>query len=107
MDGRDADRRRVERTDCGETGLDRLEAGNAELCGGFGGDGRVAVDHCGELYLLACLLELAVDAKMIAPECSGSDNGNAEWMRGGHYFFSVRVSVWVSAGASTTWRQRA
>jgi hypothetical protein len=34
---------------------------------------------------------------MVAPEGSCSDNCDAEWMRGGHYFFSDRVSM----GAST------
>jgi hypothetical protein len=40
---------------------------------------------------------------VVAPECPRSDNGNAQWRRAGHYFFSVRFST----EASTTWRQRA
>jgi hypothetical protein len=39
---------------------------------------------------------------MIAPEGSGSDYCDAEWICGGHYFLSDRVSM----GASTAWRQR-
>jgi hypothetical protein len=40
---------------------------------------------------------------MVAPEGSRSNNDDAEWMRAGHYFFSVRPST----GVSTTSRQRA
>ena len=74
------------------------------------GDSRVVVDYSGELDGLAHVLQLAVDAKMVAPEGPRSYDGNAQWMRGeGHYFFSVFsvFPVIVSAGASTTWRQRA
>ena len=107
MHGGHADRGSIERACCRQTLLDGREAGYAELCCGFGGDGWVAVDDGGKLDRLTCLFELTIDAKMVAPEGSRSNNGDAKWMRAGHYFFSVRFSIRDSTGASTTWRQRA
>ena len=99
MDGGDADGRGVERA-CGcEGGFDSAECRDAEFLPGFLGDVGVAVDDGGELYGLAALFKFAIDAKMVATEGSGSDDGDAEWLGGGHYF--------LSTGASTAWRQRA
>src|ERR1700712_2489899 len=97
----------MERRDRLQAGFNRLEGGDTELCRSFCSDRRVAIDDCGELNRLPGLFEFTIDAKMIAPEGSRSDDGDAEWMRGRHYFFSVRFSVRFSGGASTTWRQRA
>src|ERR1700733_12217282 len=108
MHGRHTDRRGIERPHRSQTRLDclegwRLESGNAERLRGFGRNSIVAVDYSGKLDRLAGLLQLTIDAKVIAPERSRSNDGDAQWVRGRHYFFSVRVS----SGASTTWRQRA
>jgi hypothetical protein len=72
----------MERRDRGQTGFNRLEGGNTELCRGFGCDCGVAIDDCGKLNRLSGLLELTIDAEMIAPEGSRSDDDDAEWLRG-------------------------
>jgi hypothetical protein len=84
MDGWDADGGGVEWVRRSEALFDGGEAGDAEFLCGFGGGSGAAVDDGGELDGLAGLFELAIDAEMIAPEGSGSDNGDAEWMRGRH-----------------------
>ena len=103
MHRRHADRSSIERTHRRQARLNSLKARHPELSRGFRSDSRVAVHHSSKLNRLPRLFQLAIDAKMIAPEGSRSNHGNAEWSRGRHYFFSVRFST----GASTTWRQRA
>ena len=98
MDGGDADGGGVKWA-CGEGCFDRRKGGDGEFLCGFGCDGGVGVDDGGELDGLAALFEFAVDAKVVAAEGSGSDDGYAEWVGGGHYF--------LSTGLSTAVRQRA
>jgi hypothetical protein len=64
-----------------QAGLYRLEGGNTELCRSFCCDFGVEIDDCGKLNRLSGLLELTIDAEMIAPEGSRSDDGDAEWLR--------------------------
>src|SRR5882757_865907 len=99
MHRRHTDRSSVERPYPSQARLDGREARHAELRSSFSRHSRVAVHHRRKHNRLARLLKLTVDAKMIAPEGSRSNHGNAKWSRGRHYFFSVRFST----GASTTW----
>lgn len=85
MGGGDADRGRVELCGC-ERRFDGREDGDVEFLCGFGCYGWVNVDQSGELDGLAGLFEFAIDAEVIAAEGSGSDDGYAEWMEGGHLF---------------------
>ena len=103
MYGWHADGCGIETPGTGKTGLDGFEAGNAELLRSFRHNSRVGINHCGKLDRLARLFQLAIDAKMVAPEGPRPNDSDAQWVRGGHYFLSVRFS----SGASTTWRQRA
>jgi len=93
MNRRNADRRGVEWTDCGQTGFDGLEAGDTELCGGFGYGSRGAVDHSDERDRLTFLLELMEDTEMVASEGSRSDDCDAQWVGSRHYFFSTGAST--------------
>jgi hypothetical protein len=77
MHCRHADRRRIERLARGEASFDRRKTRNAELCRGLSRNGRVAVDYGDKLDCNARLFELAVDAKMVAPEGSRSNDGDA------------------------------
>ena len=77
MDGGDADGCGIERACGGEAGVDGFEGGNVEVQRGFGGDGGIAVDDGCELDRFAGALELAVDAEVVAPEGSRTDNGDA------------------------------
>ena len=81
MHRRHADRRGIERADGCQTSLDRLEGWNVEPLRGFSCNRGVVVDDSRKLDWLACLLEFAIDAKMVAPEGSGSDNSDPKWMR--------------------------
>jgi hypothetical protein len=99
VDGGDADGGGMERACGGEGFLDGWECGDVEVLRGLGEGCGVGVDDGGELNGLAGLLEFAVDAEVVSAEGSGSDDGDAEWLGGGHYFFA--------AGASTASRQRA
>jgi hypothetical protein len=89
MHGGDADGCGVERAGAGEAGFDGGEGGDGEVFCGFGGGGWVAVDDSGELDGMTGVFELTKDAEVVASEGSGSDDGDAEWMGGGHYFFST------------------
>ena len=99
VDGGDADGRGIERA-CGcEAASMVAKAGMLNFSAALGCGCGVGVDDGGELDGLAGLLEFAVDAEMVATEGSGSDDGDAEWVGEGHYFFST--------GLSTAERQRA
>ena len=80
VDGGDADGGCVEWAYLCEAGLDGCEAGYGELLRGVGGDGGVTVDDGDELDGFAGLFEFAVDTKVVAPEGSRSDDGDAEWL---------------------------
>jgi len=84
MDGGDTDGGRIEMRKRSEALFDGGEGGDAELRGGFGSDGCAGLDDGGELYGLASLLELFVDAKVIASKGSSPDDGDLKWMGGGH-----------------------
>ena len=101
MDGGDADgcgaEREVGGEEFGEGGEGRDVVGSGE-----GGAARcVGFDESGELNELGMSeFELAVDAKMIAPEGAGTDDGDAQRRHG--YFCAATLG----SGDSTATRQR-
>ena len=84
MFGRHADRCGIERSRRSQAGLNRCEGWNAEFLRSFGSDGSVAVDYSGQLDGFARLLELAIDAKVVAPEGSRANDRHAQRLRGRH-----------------------
>ena len=77
---RDADRRGIEWADCCKTGFDGLEAWDAEFFGCFSKSNRGAVDHRDEFDRLPSLLKLMENTEMVTPECSRSDDCDAQWL---------------------------
>ena len=77
MHRRHTDRSSIERPHRRQARLDRLEARNTELSRSVSSNSRVAVDHTGKLNRLARLLQLAIDAKMIAAKRSSPRNRHA------------------------------
>lgn len=71
------DGRNVKRSRRRETSLDGLEGRDAELLGSFRQDSGVAVHNCGKLDGFARLLQLPIDAKMVSPEGSCSNDSDA------------------------------
>jgi hypothetical protein len=65
----------------GHARFDRREAADGEVGLGGGASARVWVDDGGELDGEAGLLQLAVDAEVVAAEDPGADDGDAERSR--------------------------
>jgi hypothetical protein len=98
MNGRHADRSNIKPADSAQARRDAVEASDTELSGCFRRDSRILIDDRDKLKLVAGILKLAIDAKMIAPEGPSSNNGDTQWTCTRHY---------LVVGASTAWRQRA
>ena len=67
-----------------QTGFDAVEAGNAKVRGGFGGDCRMIVDDRNQLEVATGLLQFAIDSQVVAPEGPRSDDRHAQWLRQRH-----------------------
>ena len=55
---------------------DGAAGARAELCGEGLGAGKVGVHDRRQFDRVAAFLQLVVDARMVAPECPGADDGN-------------------------------
>jgi hypothetical protein len=93
MHRRHTDRRGIERPYRSQTSLDRLESRNAKLSRSLSRNRTVTIDHSSKLNCFAGLFQLTIDAKMVAPEGSRSNNSDPEWTRRRHYFFSTGAST--------------
>ena len=86
MNGGDGDGGGVEVGGIQQLG-DGAEGAGAVLGGEGLGAGGVGVDHGGEFDRAAVLLQLVINARVIAPECAGADDGDGKallWRGGGH-----------------------
>ena len=78
--------------------LNRGEGRDAKVGGSLGGGGGVGIDDGVETDGVAGLLELAIDAQVMASEDAGTGDEDAEGAGQNDYL------VGVAAGASTAWR---
>ena len=66
---------------------DRAKSARAELRSQGLGAGGVGVHDGGQFDRLAALVQFVVDARVVAAECAGADDGDCEsllWRLGGH-----------------------
>jgi hypothetical protein len=105
MDGRDANGGGVDAETCMEQISDGSEAGDRMAVGGLTTKFRVGLNKGRQSDGIGiCGLEFAIDAKVIAAERTGSDDGYAK--RGHGYFLEAAAGAGL-VGDSTASRQRA
>ena len=81
---RHTDRSRIEPPNRRQTSLNRRKARSPEPLRSLSSNSGVAIDHTNQLDSLTRLFKLTINTKMVPPEGSRSNNGNAEWLRSRH-----------------------
>jgi hypothetical protein len=84
MHRRHTDRRRIKSSNRRQTSLNRRKPRNPELLRSLSRNRGVAIDNASKFDRLTRLLEFTIDTKMVAPEGSRSNKGNAEWLQSRH-----------------------